>query len=79
MILIDRQGHTLKSGAIKKAPQPFAAAVIWIAECDVCFKQEIAVCRRFSALQKPLEAEGWFFGSKGAVVCASCIQNMKGG
>lgn len=51
----------------------------WVAECDVCFKQEIAVCRRFSALQKPLEAEGWFFGRRGAVVCASCIQNMKGG
>jgi hypothetical protein len=72
VILIDRQGHALKSGL-----SPFASAKVWIAECDVCFKQEVAVCRRFSALQKPLAAEGWFFGSRGAIVCASCVQEMR--
>lgn len=51
----------------------------WVAECDVCYKQEIAVCRRFSTLRKPLAAEGWYFGGKGAVVCASCVKGMKGG
>lgn len=51
----------------------------WVAECDVCFKQEIAVCRRFGALRKPLEAEGWFFGRRGAVVCASCVATMTNG
>lgn len=79
MILIDRQGHALKSGAIKRVPGPFSAAAIWVAECDVCFKQEVAICRRFSTLRKPLAAEGWFFGDKGAVVCASCVAAMTEG
>jgi hypothetical protein len=60
----------------KCKPSVSARARTWIAECDVCFKQEVALCRRFSTLQRRLAVEGWFFGARGAIVCASCLAQM---
>jgi hypothetical protein len=69
MILIDKQGHPARL-------HTFSPAKVWIAECDMCFKQEAAVCSRFSTLKKRLVAEGWYVGEKGAIVCSVCLASM---
>lgn len=69
MILMDRQGLPARF-------HPLSSVRVWIAECDMCFKQEAAVCRRFGTLKRQLVAGGWYVGEKGAIVCSVCIASM---